>query len=131
MANRTTDPAEQPRKAAEAIRAFNHVTYPALNGRPGIEYTGTAYRAIGAFKSLAHRLPQSFDQIAMALAELHKAGHLTADHSTPTEHAAVTCAALREAEQHATAMTKALERAHNASGALGYGGPIDDSDDDL
>ncbi|MCX4699058.1 hypothetical protein [Streptomyces sp. NBC_01373] len=129
MANDKTDPVQHPRQAAEAIRSFNHATVPALNGRPGIEYTGTAYRAIGAFTTLAHRLPQSFHQIAMALAELHKAGHLTADHSAPTEHAAVTCAALREAEQHATAMTKALERAHSACSPLGYCGPIDDADD--
>ncbi|MFF8317149.1 hypothetical protein ACF06V_08280 [Streptomyces bobili] len=131
MTNRNTDPTEHPRKAAEAVRAFNHATLPALNGRPGIEYTGTAYHAIGAFTTLAHRLPQSFHQIAMALAELHKDGHLTADHGTPTEHAAVTCAALREAEQHASALAKALERAHSTCSPLGYGGPLDDTDDDL
>ncbi|WP_327691508.1 hypothetical protein OG870_25600 [Streptomyces sp. NBC_00461] len=127
---RKTDPIEHPRKAAEAVRAFNHATLPARDARPGIAYPGTTYRAIGAFTSLAHRLPQSFDHIGMDLADLHKAGHLTADHGTPTEQAAVTCAALREAERHATAMAKALERAQSASGTLGYSGPIDDSDDD-
>lgn len=131
MSSSTTDPVEYPRTAAEAIRDFNHATYPTIGGRPGIEYPGTAYCAIGAFTSLAHRMPQSFDQIAIALADLHKAGHLTADRGTPTEQAAATCAALREAERHAIALTEALERAHIASGVLGYCGPIDDTDDDL
>ncbi|MFF0790600.1 hypothetical protein [Streptomyces spiralis] len=131
MANGQTDPVQHPRKAAEAVRAFNRATLPARDGRPGIAYPGTVYRAIGAFTPLANRLPQSFDQIAMALADLHKAGHLTADHGTPAQHTAAACAALREAEQYAIAMTEALERAHSASSPLGYSGPIDDADDDL
>lgn len=129
MTSRTTDPVEFPRTAAEALRDFNHATLPTPGGRPGIEYTGTVYRAIGAFTTLAHRMPQSFDQIGTALADLHTAGHLTADHGTPTAHALAVSEALREAEQHATAMAEALERAHRASNPLGYSGPIDDTDD--
>ncbi|WP_045559419.1 hypothetical protein [Streptomyces sp. FxanaA7] len=129
--SRTTDPTEHPRKAAEAIRAFNHATSRALDRRPGIAYTGTVYRAIGAFGTLAHRLPQALDQIGTALADLHTAGHLTADHGTPTDHADAVSTALREVEQHATAMAEALERAHSAASPLGYCGPIDDTDDDL
>jgi hypothetical protein len=131
MTTRKTDPVQYPRKAAEAVRAYNHVTLPTLNARFGLAYPGTVYQAIGAFTSLAHRLPQSFDQIGRALADLHKAGHLTADHGTPTEHADATSVALREAERHATAMAEALERAHSASSPLGYSGPVDDADDDL
>ncbi|MEU7418690.1 hypothetical protein [Streptomyces antibioticus] len=131
MPNRDTDPIEHPRAAAEAVRAFNHTTVRSVGRRTGIAYPGTVYRAIGAFGTLAHRLPQAFDQIGTMLADLHTAGHLTADHGTPTEHANTVSKALREAEQHATAMAEALERAHRAAGPLGYCGPIDHTDDDL
>lgn len=130
MTTRKTDPVTHPSKAAEAVRAFNHATLPTPGG-PAIAYPGTAYDAIGSFASLAHRLPQAFDQIGIALADLHKAGHLTADHGTPTEHATATAAALRYAERLATALTEALEHAHNAASPLGYSGPLDDTDDDL
>lgn len=130
MTNRNTDPTVHPRKAAEAVRAFNHATV--RHGQQGITYPGTVYSAIGAFATLAHRLPQAFDQIGTALADLHTVGHLTADYGTPTQHADAVSVALREAEQHATAMAEALERAHSASSPLGYCGPIDDdTDDDL
>ncbi|WP_327349453.1 hypothetical protein OG772_13190 [Streptomyces sp. NBC_01321] len=130
MSTRNTDPVRHPSKAADAVRAFNHATLPTRTG-PGIAYPGTVYRSIGAFASLAHRLPQAFDQIAGALTDLHKAGLLTADHGTPTQHTTTVVAALRDAERLALALTEALERAHNASGPLGYRGPIDDTDDDL
>ncbi|MEE1806414.1 hypothetical protein [Streptomyces sp. BE133] len=129
MTTRNTDPVRHPCKAADAIRAFNHATLPTRSGRPGIAYPGTVYNAIGAMATLAHRLPQALDHIAIALADLHKTRHLTADHGTPTQHATTVAKALREAEHHATAMTEALERAHNASSPLGYCGPIDDADD--
>ncbi|MFJ7046911.1 hypothetical protein ACIQVC_26460 [Streptomyces sp. NPDC101112] len=129
MTSRKTDPTERPRKAAEAVRAFNHATQRTRDSRPGIAYPGTVYRAIGAFGTLAHRLPQAFDQIGTALADLHTAGHLTADHGSVTEHALAVSEALREAERHATAMAETLERAHSASSTLGYSGPIDDTDD--
>ncbi|WP_329306660.1 hypothetical protein OG322_17755 [Streptomyces sp. NBC_01260] len=130
MTTRNTDPARHPSKAADAVRAFNHATLPTRTG-PGIAYPGTIYNAIGSLASLAHRLPQAFDQIAIALADLHKAGHLTADHGTPTQHTTTAAAALRDAERLATALTDALERAHNASSPLGYCGPINDTEDDL
>lgn len=130
MATRNTDPVARASKAADAVRAFNHATLPTRTG-PVIAYPGTMYNAIGSFASLAHRLPQAFDHIAIALADLHKAGHLTADHGTPTQHATSAVAALRDAERLALALTEALERAHNASSPLGYCGPINDTDDDL
>ncbi|KMS70470.1 hypothetical protein ACM01_31355 [Streptomyces viridochromogenes] len=131
MTSRNTDPVQHPRKAAEAVRAFNHATQRTRDRHPDVAYPGTVYRAIGAFTSLAHRLPQSYDQIGAALADLHTAGRLIADYGTPTEHAVTVSEALREAEQHATAMAEALERAHRAASPLGYCGPIDDTDDDL
>ncbi|WP_328440573.1 hypothetical protein OHA71_32805 [Streptomyces sp. NBC_00444] len=129
MTHHTTDPADHPRKAAEAVRSFNHATLFGRDGRPGLKYPITAYHVIGAFKALAERLPQSFDQTGMALADLLKAGYLAADYGTPTEHVAATWDALREAEHHATALAAALARAHSASSPLGYSGPIDDADD--
>ncbi|MEW2546562.1 hypothetical protein AB0910_12415 [Streptomyces sp. NPDC047002] len=131
MTHNTTDLAHYPRQAAEEIRAFNHATLPFHPRYDGIRYPGTAYRAIGALKTLAERLPQSFDQTSTALAELLTAGHLTADYATPTEHVAATRHALREAEQHATALAASLNQAHNASSPLGYQGPLDNTDDDL
>lgn len=106
-------------------------TAPPCAGELTLAYPGTIYRTLAAFATLAHRLPQAFDQTGTALADLHQAGHLTADHGTPTQHTDAVSVALREAEQHATAMTAALERAHSAANPLGYCGPIDDTDDDL
>ncbi|MFM9446901.1 hypothetical protein [Streptomyces acidiscabies] len=128
MPRRTTDPTEHPREAAEAVRAFNHATQ---HPHRGIAYPGTAYHAISAFATLAHRLPQSYEQIGAALTALHTAGHLTADHGTPTTHTTAVVTALHEAAKHATAMAAALERAHSAASPLGYCGPTDDTDDDL
>ncbi|MEV7481893.1 hypothetical protein [Streptomyces halstedii] len=130
MTARTTDPARHPAKAADALRTFNHATLPTRSG-PGIAYPGTVYNTIGAMATLAHRLPQALDHIALALADLHKAGHLTADHGTPTQHTTNAMAALREAEHLAGALTEALERAHNSAGPLGYCGPLPEDDDDL
>ncbi|MEN8650372.1 hypothetical protein ABCR94_06960 [Streptomyces sp. 21So2-11] len=132
MSTHKTDPTRYPQNGAEAVRSFNRATLPTRHGNPGLAYPGQMCRAIGGFESLAHRLPQSFDQIAMALADLHHAGHLTADHGTPTQHTEAAVAALHEAEQHARAMNEALERAHCATNPLGYCGPMnDDPDDDL
>ncbi|MEU0135662.1 hypothetical protein ABZ172_16780 [Streptomyces sp. NPDC006296] len=126
--NTPSNPARHPAKAADALRTFNHATLP---GRPvpALAYPGTIYNAIGSFATLAHRLPQAFDHIALALADLHQAGHLTADHGTPTQHTTTAVAALREAERLATALTDALERAHSASSPLGYCGPMPEDDD--
>ncbi|MDX3017339.1 hypothetical protein [Streptomyces acidiscabies] len=127
MPRHTPDPAEHPRTAAEAVRTFNHTTQHPHR----ITYPGTAYHAISAFTTLAHRLPQSYEQIATALTALCAAGHLTADHDTPTTHTAAAVAALREAQNHANAMAAALERAHTATNPLGYCGPMNNHDDDL
>ncbi|MFD9880553.1 hypothetical protein ACFWZT_03680 [Streptomyces alboflavus] len=129
MTTRKTDPVKHPQKAADAVRAFNHATMRNRDGSGELAYPGTVYRTVAAFASLAYRLPQAFDQIGVALTGLHQAGHLTADHGTPTEHAHATSAALREAEQHATAMAEALQRAHSACSPLGYRGPLTDTDD--
>ncbi|MEU0134923.1 hypothetical protein ABZ172_13010 [Streptomyces sp. NPDC006296] len=128
MTTPTSNPARHPAKAADALRTFNHATLP---GRPvpALAYPGTIYNAIGSFATLAHRLPQALDHIALALADLHQAGHLTADHGTPTQHTTTAVAALREAERLATALTDALERAHIASSPLGYCGPMPEDDD--
>ncbi|MFD9861253.1 hypothetical protein [Streptomyces alboflavus] len=128
MSARKTDPVKHPQRAADAVRAFNHTTLRSRDGSGELAYPGTVYRTVAAFASLAYRLPQAFDQIGMALADLHQAGHLTADHGTPTQHAVATSAALREAEQHATAMAEALTRAHSACSPLGYCGPTNDTE---
>ncbi|WP_405695446.1 hypothetical protein [Streptomyces sp. NBC_01185] len=125
-----TDPAQYPAKAADALRLFNHATLPKRDGA-GIAYPGTAYRAIGNLATLSHRLPQALDHIAVGLTGLHKAGHLTADHGAPATHTAAAVKALRRAEELAIELTKALERAHTATGPLGYGGQSDNTDDDL
>ncbi|MEV0576665.1 hypothetical protein [Streptomyces sp. NPDC050392] len=125
-----TDPAQYPAKAADALRLFNHATLPKRDGA-GIAYPGTIYRAIGNLATLGHRLPQALDHIALSLTDLHRVGHLTADHSTPATHTTAAVKALRRAEQLAIELTEALERAHVATGPLGYGGPFDDTDDDL
>ncbi|MCX4590876.1 hypothetical protein OG819_14250 [Streptomyces sp. NBC_01549] len=132
MATGSTDPVRHPRTAADAVRAFNHATLSTFGKDPQLAYPGTIYRTLAAFTTLARGLPQAFDQTGTALARLHQTGHLTADHGTPTQHADAVSVALREAEHHATAMAQALERAHSASGPLGYCGPINnDTDDDL
>ncbi|MFG2500038.1 hypothetical protein ACGFSB_17730 [Streptomyces sp. NPDC048441] len=82
MTDKPVHPDALIRHAAEAIREFNHATYPRRDAASAIAYPGTAYHVIGAFVSLAQRLPQSLDQTAEALDAMDASGHLTADHGT-------------------------------------------------
>ncbi|WP_327656227.1 hypothetical protein [Streptomyces sp. NBC_00483] len=123
----TTDPVQLARDAAESVRSFNHRTFPTRQN-PGLVSAPTAYSVLGAFKALADRLPQSFEQIAHALNTHLQAGHIAADYGTPAEHVAAAASALQEAEDHAYALADALSRAWSATNPLSHTGPLTDAE---
>ncbi|MEV8318889.1 hypothetical protein AB0Q95_32510 [Streptomyces sp. NPDC059900] len=128
MPDKHVEPVTLLRDAAEAVREFNHLTFPTRQNPGGLAYPPEAYRAIGALKALSQRLPQAFEQIVRALTVPHERGYVTADYGTPETHIATASAALQEAHDLAHALAAALERAHTATSPLGYSGPITDTD---
>ncbi|MEV1022266.1 hypothetical protein [Streptomyces sp. NPDC050264] len=128
MTKRTVDADQYPRRAADAIRTFNHATRPRRDVRSAIAHPGTAYHVIGELTTLAQRLPQALDQTAEAVGAMNATGHLTADHGVPALHVVDTLTALRDAIQHANALTDALERAHGSMSPLGWSGPLPDTE---
>ncbi|RFC75505.1 hypothetical protein [Streptomyces sp. AcE210] len=114
--------------AAEAIREFNHLSFPRPDQPPVLPYPGNAYDAIGAIKTLTQRLPQTFTQIGIALERLDNAGHLSAVHGTPFMHVTETQDLLRDAEDLAARLAAVLERAHSAVSPLSYSGPFEESE---
>ncbi|MGW7083322.1 hypothetical protein ACWGH2_07445 [Streptomyces sp. NPDC054871] len=131
MPDKHVDPVDLLRDAAEAIREFNHLTFPTRDNPSGLTYPPEAYRAIGAIKTLSQRLPQAFEQIERALSVLNERGHVSVDYGTPENHIVTASAALQEAHDHAHALAAALERAHTATSPLGYSGPIPHTDTDI
>ncbi|MFE6889974.1 hypothetical protein [Streptomyces sp. NPDC057694] len=128
MPNKPIDPVDLIRDAAEAVRTFNHRTFPGAD-RPGLVSVPEAYRVLGALTALAERLPQSFEQIDHALNAHYRRGHVSADYGTPAQHIATATASLREAEDYARGLAAALNRAWSATNPLGHTGPLTDADD--
>ncbi|MER5183572.1 hypothetical protein ABT009_35385 [Streptomyces sp. NPDC002896] len=124
------DPVQPLCGAAEAIRAFNHLTFPRPDQPPALPYPGNAYDAIGALKTLAQRLPQTFTQTGNALERLVTAGHLSAVHGTPVMHVTETQDLLRDAGDLAARLAAVLERAHSAVSPLSYSGPDDEPEEE-
>ncbi|MEV6755812.1 hypothetical protein [Streptomyces sp. NPDC051214] len=131
MLDKHVDPVDLLRDAAEAIREFNHLTFPTRENPSGLAYPPEAYRAIGALKALSQRLPQAFEQIERALTVLNGRGYVSADYGTPENHIVTAGAALQESQDHAHALAAALEHAHTATSPLGYSGPITHTDADV
>ncbi|MGH4027849.1 hypothetical protein ACQB60_02795 [Actinomycetota bacterium Odt1-20B] len=113
-----TDPEQHSRRAADAVRSFNHATLP-TRGTPSL-YPGGAYEALGSFSSLAQRLPQAFEQISTDLERLDKTGRLTACHGTPVMHVTDVQDALIDAAVYADRLGEALNSAHSSASPLGY-----------
>ena len=128
MPKKPVDPVALIRDAAEAVRIFNHRTFPG-GDRPGVVSAPEAYRVLGALTVLAERLPQSFEQIDHALNAPYRRGHVSADHGTAAHHIATAGTALTEAEDHARALAAALNRAWSATNPLGHTGPLSGADD--
>lgn len=114
--------------AAGGLRDFNHATVPHRDTPAAIAFPGTAYHVIGTLVTVAQRLPQALDQTAEAVGAMNKSGHLTADYGLPAVHVLDTLTALRDAIEHANALTDALERAHSSMSPLGWSGPLPDDD---
>ncbi|MFJ8823755.1 hypothetical protein ACIREE_18465 [Streptomyces sp. NPDC102467] len=123
MDSKPVDPVQHPQDAAESLRKFNHATYATTHNPRPLPYPGEAYRAIAAYTALAYRMPQGFEHIGNALDTLAEAGHLTADHGDVDHHVNAAIAALNEADELARSLAAVLERAHSATGVLGYSGP--------
>ncbi|MFI1183439.1 hypothetical protein ACH4UT_28360 [Streptomyces sp. NPDC020799] len=123
------NPEKYPAVAAEEIRKFNHATLIRTAGG-GLRYPGQAYHAVADLKALTQRLPQSFDQISTALANLSDHGHLTADFGQVEDHVAEARSALASAAMVAVTLSEFLDHAHSAVSPLGYSGPLPDTDDE-
>lgn len=58
-------PVDAAERAAEAVRAVNHLTLRAPSpGTPGWEEVGDVYQVLGELRVLAERLPQACSQLA-------------------------------------------------------------------
>ncbi|MGW1286131.1 hypothetical protein ACWD4N_21090 [Streptomyces sp. NPDC002586] len=125
------DPAQLARDAAQAVREFNHLTFPRPDQTPALPYPGDAYDAIGALKTLAQRLPQAIEQIGTALDVLATIGHLgSADGEDPNRHVANVQEFLITAMEQASGLTQCLDLAHSAVSPLTYGGPDDEPEEE-
>ncbi|MFE7012141.1 hypothetical protein ACFVAQ_16785 [Streptomyces sp. NPDC057651] len=131
MTTTTADSATLARQAAEAIREFNHLTFPNSPTKPGLTYPGEAYDAIGALKILAQRLPQAMEQIGTALDVLGTNDHLgSAIGEDPARHVALVQEFLSTAMDCAGGLAQCLELAHSEAGPLLYTGPEDGPEDE-
>ncbi|MEV7994683.1 hypothetical protein AB0O67_23005 [Streptomyces sp. NPDC086077] len=131
MDTTATDPAQSVRNAAEAVREFNHLTFPRADQTPALPYPGDAYDAISALKTLAQRLPQAIEQIGTALDVLTAAGHLGAsDGEDPQRHVANVQGFLITAMEQAGGLAQCLDLAHSAVSPLTYSGPDDGPEDE-
>ncbi|MCM2419006.1 hypothetical protein [Streptomyces sp. RKAG293] len=113
-------PQDSAHTAAEAVRAYNHATFPG-----NLLYPVQAYHSVASFKVMAQRLPQSFDQTSRALNRLHADGTLTADYGRVADHVGEAVAALAEASRYAGMLANALDQAHNALSPIGFCDDID------
>ncbi|MER5617592.1 hypothetical protein [Streptomyces sp. NPDC002215] len=119
--------------AAEEIRALNHRT---LDDHHAYPYPASINETNSALKTLAQRLPQTIGQLREALDRQAQAGHIrlvvAQGQNAPdidTRMEAVRNQ-LFEAEAAALALEKALEEVGNLTCDMGYGGPVDDEDED-
>ncbi|MFZ3596928.1 hypothetical protein [Streptomyces sp. BH104] len=120
----TTDRVQPARDAAEAVREFNHRTFPNSPQKPGLTYPSEAYDAIAALKILAQRLPQAIAQIVTALNALGELDHLgSSDGEDPARHVACSEQFLNTAMDCAGGLAQCLDLAHSAVSPLTYSGP--------
>ncbi|MDI3389640.1 hypothetical protein QIS99_26135 [Streptomyces sp. B-S-A8] len=116
-------PAELAAQAADAIRGLNHATQ-AFKGQ--LAYPGDAYEVVGPLARLAHRLPQSFDQLNELLHKLTETGAVTADYGSAEDQILEARSALASSALIALTLADHLDRAHQALAPLGYS-PADDA----
>ncbi|MDI3406059.1 hypothetical protein [Streptomyces cavernicola] len=112
-----TTPAELAEQAAQAIRNLNHATLP---GKDQLAYPGDAYETVGPLARLAHRLPQSLDQLTEFLRKLTESGAVTADYGSAEEQLLEARSALASSALIALTLAEHLDRAHEALAPLGY-----------
>ncbi|MFF8866629.1 hypothetical protein ACF08B_31790 [Streptomyces sp. NPDC015139] len=131
MSITVTDPTQLARDAAQAVREFNHLTFPRPDQTPALPYPSSAYDAISGLKTLAQRLPQAIEQIGTALDRLSASGHLgSVDRQEPSRHVAHVQEFLIVAMEQARHLTETLELSHSAVSPLTYAGPEDGPDDE-
>ncbi|MER6678103.1 hypothetical protein [Streptomyces sp. NPDC000983] len=131
MSTTVADATTLARQAAEAVREFNHLTFPNSPQQPGLTCPGEAYDAVAALKTLAQRLPQAIEQIGTALDVLSALGHLgSADGNDPARHVAATQEFLSTAMESAGGLSQCLELAHSAVSPLTYNGPDNGPDEE-
>lgn len=119
MTTEPRTPAQLSDDAAEAVRALNHAT---MSARDGWTYPGDAYSTVANLAALARMLPQTLAQMVRFVDALEETGRLTSDHGPSdlpgrleTFHGA-----LRNAENHAQILGRALDMAHQSLGPVAY-----------
>jgi hypothetical protein len=111
--------------AAETARTLNYATMP---GRGGLAAPADAYELLGQLSTMAHRLPQLFEQIGRFLEGAEVNGRLAETSDGPSGGnvtLAVSTAAgkLNEAADAAVALFGAASAAQSAIRAVRYTGP--------
>ncbi|HUK71981.1 MAG TPA: hypothetical protein VLW50_24975 [Streptosporangiaceae bacterium] len=100
-------------RAAESIRALNHLTPDAL------EYPGDLYDVIARLKVMAQRLPQLFGQLSAWLELEYAAGRIAHDSGqAPERYVKGVTDSLTLAAMGGSALADALDTAHNACSGL-------------
>jgi hypothetical protein len=109
-------PAEAATVAAEAVRSLNHATASGT----GYAYPSDLYDVVGALATLTMRLPQTIGQAVTWLEREHTAGRVGHDRgsqfTTAEVYSALAC--LDEALTPLSALSRALNEAHNHTGHL-------------
>ncbi|MFH8737002.1 hypothetical protein [Streptomyces sp. NPDC017964] len=130
MTTETVTAASLASQAAEAIREFNHRTFPDPRQTPELLYPSTVGDAVASLKVLAQRLPQAIAQTSDALATQVNNGHVGAAYGDADTHAADVLHRLITAQTVASLLAKTLDSAHNSLSPLTYSGPDDEPDEE-
>jgi len=105
-------------RAAESIRAINHLTPGALG------YPGDLYEVIAGLTVMAQRLPQLLSQLSAWLEAEHAAGRIAHDtRQAPEQYVQDVNGSLVLAAVSARTVAKALSTAHNACSGLKVADP--------
>jgi hypothetical protein len=112
-------PAQLADDAAEAIRSLNHAT---MSARDGWVYPGDAYSTVAGLAAMARMLPQALVQMGRFMDALEETGRLTSDHGQADLPGRLEAfhGAMRNAEDHARILGRALDRAHQSLGPVAY-----------
>ncbi|CAK7288636.1 hypothetical protein [Streptomyces misionensis] len=113
-------PAELSDSAAESVRSLNHATLQQSSN--GWQYPGDAYSVVGNLAHMAGMLPQAIGQLESLIGSLEDGGNLRSDQGPEDLPGRLIefHGAIADAIGQAHALQRALDRAHQALGAIAY-----------